>query len=94
MTRILLALLLASCAGCGPATQQQSAATVEPAINLTACILTHVVSCATAKPQTPWPTCTAQTATACGTDVAAVVSIWADHKMAMAREGAPGVQYP
>jgi hypothetical protein len=88
---MLLALV---CAACTPTTSAQGAATVQPAVSLIACVLPRVVACATATPPTPWPTCTEQTALACGSDVASIVSIWAAHKQAMALESSAGLRYP
>lgn len=86
-----LALLLFVSPGCSSA-QTQAAI---PAVSVDAeCILSHVVGCALASPPTPWATCAEQTALACGTDTATVVSVWSSHRAAEAREGDAGVSYP
>jgi hypothetical protein len=76
--------------GCGAPV----AKVVPPVIDLAECIIGHVVGCATAAPPTPWAVCAEQTALACGTDAASVVSVWASHRNAELREADAGVSYP
>lgn len=87
------ALVLVACQGCTPSQQGQVVSTVGPSVSLVECVYQHVDGCIQA--HTPWTTCTVQTAEACGTDAASVVSIWASKKAAEAREGdAGGSSYP
>lgn len=75
-------------------TSSQVRTVTPPTIDLAGCIISHVVACATASPPTPWAQCTVQTATACGTDAASVVSVWTYHRNAEMREADAGVSYP
>lgn len=87
------ALALVACQGCTPSQRGQVVSTVGPAVNLVECVYQHVDGCIQA--HTPWTTCTVQTAEACGTDAASVVSIWASKRAAEAREGdGGGASYP
>jgi hypothetical protein len=87
-----LVLLWAACAGCTPSAGGQVVTTIPPAVALVECVYQQIDQCIQAK--TPWTTCTVQTAEACGTDVATIVSIWASKRAAEAREGDAGASYP
>jgi len=80
---------LLACQGCSAAQQQAAVPAIAAVVE---CVYEHVDACIVAK--TPWTDCTAQTAAACGTDVASVVSIWASKQASEAREGDAGVKYP
>lgn len=79
---LVAAAICVSCQACSGA---QQSAVVQPAVDLTICVLTNVGQCIVNK--TPWLPCTESVAATCGVDVASVVSIWGAHRAAESREG-------